>query len=283
MTPLLICVFRTSYLESVIEWLKAEKVEEKYRIFVWDNGGANEICTKHKVRWYCIRDTTTHQPVNLGKAMAMRYLVDIVKQELPDADCYVCMDPDIVVDRKHLDTLVAAARRPGLGMIGPRYHPFNTVMPPGGTVVEFDPCPECHGDADHSAVCQYCGGSGKDPHGLRLRTYPAEDRTVNMIGRMAGGLFAISKKVVAKLKWAPHLYPIQLRESDKKPVVYWAEDAELDLALTELGFTNGYLEMPGLTPVIHLPELNADYMKWKLKARMEPPTEEFDFGIDKSK
>ena len=283
MIPLLICAFRPRYLDSVIEWLKAEKIEEKYRIIVWDNGGAKDICTKHKIRWCAIHDKTTLQPVNLGKALAMRYLVDVVMQELPSADCYVCMDDDVVVDRNHLDMLVEAARRPSLGMIGPRYHPFNSPASPGGSIVELDSCPVCNGDtADHTA-CQHCGGSGKDPRGLRLRAYPEEDRLVNKFGRIAGGLFAISKEVVAKLKWAPHIYPLRLREGDNKPIVYWTEDAELDMALTELGFTNGYLEMTSLIPVIHLPELNAEYMNWKLKARTEPPMTEFDFGDEGEK
>ena len=280
MIPLLICAYWPRYLDSVIEWLKAENVEEKFRIIVWDNGGAKDICTKHHVRWCAINDKTTFQPVNLGKALAMRYLVDVVMQELPNADCYVCMDDDVIVDRNHLETLVEAALRPSLGMIGPRYHPFNSPAPPGGSIVELDSCPECNGDTADQTACKHCGGSGKDPHGLRLRTYPTEDRTVNKFGRIAGTLFAISKEVVEKLKWAPHLYPLRLRESDNKPIVYWTEDAELDKALTELGFTNGYLEMTSLTPVIHLPELNPEYMKWKLKARTEPPMTEFDFGND---
>ena len=283
MTPLLICAFRPRYLDNVLAWLKVENVEEKYRIIVWDNGGAKDICARRNIRWCAIHDKTTHQPVNLGKALAMRYLVDVVTQELPSADCYVCMDDDVIVDRNHLDMLVDAVHRPGLGMIGPRYHPFNTTMPPGGTVVDLDSCPVCNGNTADSMACQYCGGSGKDPNGLRLRTFPVEDRTVNNIGRVAGTLFAISKEAVSKLEWAPYLYPLRLRESDNKPIVYWTEDANLDKALTELGFTNGYLEMTNLNPVIHLPELNAEYKKWKLKALNEPPMTEFEFGDEGEK
>lgn len=283
LVPLLICAYKPRYLEPVLGWLRAGGVFEQYRVFVWDNGGAGDICAKYGVGCYGMRDQLTHQAANLGKALAMRHLVDVVKQALPGADCYVCMDDDVIVDRPHLDALVAAARRPGLGMIGPLFHPFNTVTPPDGSIVSLDPCPTCGGptsggDPAHAAsACVHCGGSGKDPQGLLLRVYPAEDRTVKNLGKLAGTLFAVSKAAVGKLQWAPYLYPILLRESDKKPVVYWAEDAALDQALTVLGFTNGYLAMPGLTPAIHLPELNADYMNWKLKARKVAPTSEFEF------
>jgi hypothetical protein len=135
-------------------------------------------------------------------------------------------------------------------MVAAHFHPFNSAKPAGGSVVEFD-------------------------GGLRLRTYSPKDRLDNNLGKVAGGLFAISKSSVAKTKFAPYLYPILTRQDDNRPIVYWAEDATLDVALTHEGLTNGYLEMPNLTPAIHLPELDEEYTQWKLKAREEPPTEEF--------
>lgn len=246
MTPLLICAYNPRYLEHVLQWLRSCKVEEKYRIFAWDNGGASEVLRKFDLKWHCVQDGDTGAAVNVGKALAMQYLMDAVNEVMPDADCYVCMDDDIIVDRDHLDALVAAARRPGLGMIAPRFHPFNSVVPAGGTV------------------------SSLEPGGLRLLTYPREDRTVRNTGRVAGGLFALSRSSIAKLSWAPYLYPI-LANNNQEPVVYWTEDATLDGALTAAGLTNGYLAGGELVPVIHLPELDPDYMKWKLRARETPP------------
>jgi len=273
--PLLICAFRSRYLEHVLHWLQCGQVQENYLILVWDNGGAGETCRHYNVTCHALRDKTTDRPVNVGKALAMRFLVDVVQETLPDADCYVCMDPDIIVDRDHLDALVAAARRPGLGMIGARFHPFNSPTPTGGCPVAMDPCPRCGRKG-----CADCAGSGDDPHGLRLLTFPAAARTEEGTGKVAGGLFAVSRNALAKLSWAPYLYPILQRGKAQKPVLYWAEDALLDGRLTELGFVNGYLDMPTLTPAIHLPELNARYLSWKNDARVHPPTEDFDFGAD---
>jgi hypothetical protein len=276
MIPLLLCAYRPRYLEHVLYWLRKGRVEEKYRIMIWDNGGAESMCAREGFTCYSWRPGGAGEPQNVGKAFAMRQLVDIANKTLPDAACYVCMDDDVVVDRDHLDALVAATQRPNIGMVGAHFHPFHTVMPPGGSIVEFDPCPDCLG-AGNVPACSRCGGSGKDPRGLRLRTYPAEDRTVRKTGRVAGTLFAVSKAAVAKLRWKPYLYPVLTRPHDDRPVVYWAEDQVLDMGLTALGFTNGYLEVTGLTPAIHLPELNVEYMQWKLKARAKPPDDEFRF------
>jgi len=256
MTPLLICAYRPRYLEAVLNWLRTQEVEQEYRIFAWDNGGAADILRKFGLEWNCVHDEATGQVTNLGKALAMHYLVDVVNDAMPDADCYVCMDDDIVVDRKHLDALVAAARRPGFGMIAPRFHPFNSVVPAGGTI----------------------SGFGAGPDAVRLMTYPAEDRTVRNTGRIAGGLFAISRASVGKLPWAPYFYPI-LANDKNEPVVYWTEDATLDGALTAAGLVNGYLAAEDLNPVLHLPELNDAYRQWKLKAQRETPKSSFD-GFD---
>lgn len=262
MTPLLICSFKGRYLEVVFRWLLTERVPQKYRILVWDNGGAAEVCARYGVACYGLRDKGSGAAINLGKAAGMHYLVDIVNKELPQADCYVCMDDDVIVSRDHLDALAAAAQRPGMGMIGARFHPFNTTMPPGGQPALFDPCPACTG-----STCPRCGGLGKDPQGLRLIVYPAEDRTMRNLGRIAGTLFAVSRAALARLPWAPYLYPIHGRPGDGKPYIYWTEDATLDMGLTRLGLTNGYLDNPDLLHAIHLPELNLEYMAWKIKAR----------------
>jgi len=272
-TPLMICAYRSRYLDTVLKWLRGE-IDEKYRVFVWDNGGAQQISAAYGYETYGMGDGTTAEPRNLGKAIAMQYLVDIVGKAMPEATSYVCMDDDMIVDCHHLDVLVAAAHRPSIGMVAACFHPFNSAMPSGGSIVEFDPCPACS-TAKTSRGCPHCRGSGKDPRGLRLRTFSAKDRTVNNLGKVAGGLFAVSKAAIAKTKFAPYLYPILTRQGDNSPIVYWTEDATLDVALTIEGFTNGYLEMPGLTPAIHLPELDQEYMQWKLKAREEPQIEGF--------
>jgi Glycosyl transferase family 2 len=273
-TPLLICAYRSRYLDAVLNWLASEGIEEKYQVFVWDNGGARQIAAEYGFETHGLGATESAEPRNVGKAIAMQYLVDIVTKALPDATCYVCMDDDVIVDYEHLDALVSAAHRPSIGMVAARFHPFNSVMPAGGSIVEFDPCPVCSASKP-SARCLHCRGSGKNPQGLRLRTYPVEDRTVLNVGRVAGTLFAVSKAAVAETKYAPYLYPILTRQGDNSPIVYWSEDATLDVALTSEGYTNGYLEMPHLTPAIHLPELDHEYMQWKLKAREEPPIEGF--------
>ncbi|MES2975868.1 MAG: hypothetical protein V4757_19780 [Pseudomonadota bacterium] len=256
MTPLLICAYRPRYLELVLNWLRTHEVEQKYRIFAWDNGGAADIFRKFGLEWHCVRDEATSEVTNLGKAFAMHHLVDIVNDTMPEADCYVCMDDDIVVDRDHLDALVAAALRPGFGMIAPRFHPFNSVVPGGGSVSSFP----------------------TEAGSLRLMTYPPEDRTVRNTGRVAGGLFAISRASTGKLPWAPYLYPI-LANDKEEPVVYWTEDATLDGALTAAGLTNGYLAADELSPVLHLPELNEAYRQWKLQAQRATPSSAFD-GFD---
>ena len=276
LTPLLMCAYRSRYLAAVLGWLKKERIEEKYRILIWDNGETKDICAAHGLTSYSSQSGGTSKPKNVGKALGMVYLVDIANKALPDATCYVCMDDDVIVDREHLDALVAAAHRPSIGMVAARFHPFNTVMPAGGSVIDFDPCPVCS-TAEQRVACSYCRATGKDPQGLRLRTYPAEDRTKTDLGKVAGTLFAVSKAAVATLEWAPYLYPVLIREHNK-PVIYWGEDAALDIALTTRGFTNGYLEMASLSPAVHLPELNQAYMNWKLKARWQPPIDEFDFG-----
>ena len=273
-TPLMICAYRSSYLDIVLNWLTSEGIENNYRVFIWDNGGAKQISAAYGFESYAQGDGTSGRPTNVGKAIAMQYLVDIVAKVLPDATCYVCMDDDVIVDCDHLDALVAAAHRTPIGMVAAGFHPFNSAMPPGGSIVEFDRCPVCSA-AKPRRDCPHCGGSGKDPQGLRLRTYSAKDRTVNRLGKVAGGLFAVSKSAVSKTEYAPYLYPILTRQGDNSPIVYWSEDATLDVALASKGFMNGYLEMPRLTPAIHLPELDQEYMQWKLKAQKEPPVEGF--------
>jgi len=268
-TPLLICAYRPRYLDTVLNWLSQE-IDETYRVFVWDNGGAKVFSAAYGFETYALAGSASAGPKNVGKAIAMRHLVDIVAGAMPEATCYVCMDDDVIVDRDHLDALVAAAHRPFVGMVAAGFHPFNSAMPPGGSIIEFDACPVCAA-ATQLTACHHCRGSGKDPHGLRLRTYSAKDRTANNLGKVAGGLFAVSKSAVAKTQFAPYLYPILTRQGDNSPIVYWSEDATLDTALAGIGFTNGYLEMPDLTPAIHLPELDEEYMQWKLKARKEPP------------
>lgn len=257
--------------------MRSCNVEQKYRIFAWDNGGAAVIFKKFDLKWQCVRDETTDVVTNVGKALAMRFLIDTVTNEMPGADCYVCMDDDIIVDRDHIDALVTAARRPELGMIAPRFHPFNSVVPDGGKVSFMDTCPICKdsGKFVGYTVCLRCGGLGKDPSGLRLHVYPKEDRTLLNTGRVAGGLFAISKASVSKLPWAPHLYPI-LSNLNQEPVLYWTEDATLDGALTAAGLINGYLDGNELTPVIHLPELNEAYKQWKLQAQKSAQVVPFD-------
>jgi hypothetical protein len=273
-TPLMICAYRSRYLDTVLDWLTSDGIEEKYRLFIWDNGGAKQISSEYGFETYGLGASPNSEPQNVGKAIAMQYLVDIVAKAMPDATCYVCMDDDIIVNCEHLDALVSAAHRPSIGMVAANFHPFNSAMPPGGSVVEFDPCPICAA-AKPSRSCPHCRGSAKDPQGLRIRTYSPKDRTVNNLGKVAGGLFAVSKTAIAKTRFAPYLYPILSRQSDNSPIVYWSEDATLDVALNGEGFTNGYLEMPHLTPAIHLPELDKEYMQWKLQAQVVPPIEGF--------
>lgn len=284
MVPLLMCAYKPPYLRVVLNWLRSVNAEEKYRIFAWDNGGADAIFKEAGLNWHCVRDDTQENVINVGKALAMRYLMDVVNHAMPEADCIVCMDDDIIVDRDHLDALVATARRPEMGMIAPRIHPFNSVVPSGGTVSCFDVCEDCvgHRQPIGNTGCLKCGGLGRNPKGLRLRTYPREDRTVRNTGKIAGGLFAVSKASINRLPWAPYLYPI-LTTAEQKPAVYWTEDASLDFGLTNSGLINGYLEGSELTPVIHLPELNPDYIQWKLQARISPlTTPEFFANQDKS-
>ncbi|KQU71408.1 hypothetical protein ASE08_08090 [Rhizobacter sp. Root16D2] len=273
---MLICAYRPRYLDAVLKWLRSIGAESDYKIFAWDNGGAATILRQAGLEWQCVRDEATQEPVNVGKALAMRYLFEVVNDTMPDADCYICMDDDIVADRAHLAALVAAARRPGMGMIAPRFHPFNSVAPEGGTVTHFDACPRCRkpGFPAFGQACEVCGGTGKDPTGLRLRTYPVEDRTVHKKGKVAGGLFAVSKAAIGKLPWAPHPYPI-LTGADQMPAVYWTEDATLDHGLTVAGLINGYLEGDEHIPAIHLPELDPAYMRWKLQARERPGSSSF--------
>jgi hypothetical protein len=276
MTPLLICAYKPRYLEVVLKWLRAENIEQNYRIYAWDNGGADKIFQKFGLKWNCLPDESTKGVTNVGKALAMRFLVDVVNLEMPDAECYVCMDDDIIADRLQIDAIVSAAKRPGLGMIAPRFHRFNSVVPEGGQLTYFDPCPICSriDVTSKNDQCPVCAGFGHDPLGLRLWTYPMEDRTVHNTGRIAGGLFAVSKASIAKLSSAPYLYPI-LADSNGDPIVYWTEDATLDGALTAAGLVNGYLHGNEQSPAIHLPDLNDDYVKWKIEARNNPSSSGF--------
>lgn len=277
MIPILLCAYRPRYLGVVLQWLQPILAGGDYRLFAWDNGGAAAQFRQAGLEWHCTRDEATQQVINVGKALAMQYLMDVVNAEMPDADCYVCMDDDIIADRAQLAALVAAARRPGLGMIAPRFHPFNSVVPAGGRVQFMDACPLCLGVPDRSTPepCSACGGTGTDRAGLLLRTYPIEDRTMRNQGCVAGGMFALSKAALGRLDWAPYPYPILMGEGER-PVLYWTEDATLDFALTTAGLTNGYLEGDEYTPVIHLPELDPTYVEWKRKARQVPPTEGFE-------
>jgi hypothetical protein len=220
-----------------------------YRVYVWDNGGAVDSAAALRLPCYAIHDPRG-RVINIGKAAAVRHLVDIARDELPGADCYVCMDDDVVADRPHLDALVAAARTPGLGMIGAAFHPFNSPEPSGGEV-----------------------RSVSTPGGdLRLRVYPPADRTERNVGRVAGTLFAVSAAAVAALPWAPAIYPVLADHGSGRPVVYWSEDGTLDIALTRAGLVNGYLADPTLTPAIHLPELNDEYLRWKVGHRRADPS-----------
>src|SRR4051812_6181573 len=109
MIPLLLCAYRPRYLGVVLNALRASGVDRSYRIFAWDNGGAEAALRDAGMEWQCVRDENTGAVINVGKALAMRHLVDQANQAIPEADCYVCMDDDIIVDRPHLDALVAAA------------------------------------------------------------------------------------------------------------------------------------------------------------------------------
>lgn len=253
MTPLLICAYKPRYLRAVLSWFREEEIDRHYRIFVWDNGGAAEILREAGLEWHCVRDEATGEPVNVGKAIAMNMLIDIVAEQVPEFDCFACMDHDIVIGRDQLDLLTTIARRPGMGMIAGCFHPFN-APPAGGTVVSLS------------------------PGGPRLMVYPAEDRTVRNMGRIAGGVFALPRSALQKLPWAPRLYPVLLNP-EQKPVVYWTEDASLDCALTVAGLTNGYLYGSEHEPALELPELNTAYATWKRKAIQQPPVSDF-FGPD---
>lgn len=270
LTPVLLCTYRPTYLHTTLKWLRSRDFERSYRLFVWNNGGAEETLRAFDISWQCVFDDQSGKVRNVGKAMAMRYLVDTANDALPELDCYVCIDDDIAVDVHHLDTLVAAARRPGLGMVAGRMHPFNSVVPPDGRVEFLDPCTAgCNAGRKLFSGCTACGGLGRDRAGLQLLTYPPEDRLVRKTGRVAGGLFAVSKAALAKTPWAPHLYPI-LADRNGEPVPYWTEDASLDHALTQAGLLNGYLQSPQVNPAIHLPDLDDDFARWKKKAREAP-------------
>jgi hypothetical protein len=269
MNVLFICAFQPRYLDWVLGWLALHKVPEKYQIIVWDNGGAAEICARHKISCFSMKDQSSGKVTNVGKALGMHHLIDISKQHKLDIDCYVCMDDDVITDRPHLDALAAAAMRPGLGMIGAMFHPFNTTVPGDGTLQFLDPCRHCRGTgaSPGAGACAACQGSGKDPRGLCLRVYPREERLLHNHGKVAGTLFAVARGTVERLPWAPYMYPIMYNQQDGTPVVYWGEDATLDVTLTSMGFLNGYVESPTLTPALHLPELNRTYQEWKMSAR----------------
>lgn len=271
MTPVLLCAYRPRYLTLVLKWLMSPSFGQKYRLFVWDNGDASEIFRDAGLEWHRVLDEDSGKVVNIGKALAMQYLVDVANRSLEDFDCYVCMDDDIIVDCAHLDALVNTARRPNLGMVAGFMHPFNSAVPSGGSITLLDPCNACTGANKllNATTCQICGGTGVDAGGQRLRTYPAQDRTEKMQAKIAGGLFAVSKSSVDRLPWAPYLYPI-LTTADHKPAVYWTEDASLDFGLTKAGLLNGYLDNMDFPPAIHLPDLDEAYVQWKRMARNDP-------------
>ena len=248
MNALLICSYKGKYLDIVLERLIEQEVPKKFHILVWDNGNAAEVCKRYDIICGGAYHAETRQAVNIGKTHGIHNLRVLKKDILDIVNCYVCMDDDIIVDGEHLDALVQAALRPGLGMIAPYYHPFNSPMPKGSASVLID---------SHAAA----GDRGR----LRLKVFDQTFRTKHSIGMIGGGLFAIARDNVAKLPWAPDIYP--LIKQDGKAVIYCAEDTVLDVELTKLGLLNGYLENPRLTPVIHLPEVNQEYQAWKANAR----------------
>ena len=248
MNALLICSYKGKYLDVVLRRLIEQEAQKRFQILVWDNGGATEVCKRYGVFCGGAYNHNTGQAVNIGKAFGVHNLRNLTKDIFDGVNCYVCMDDDIIVDGEHLDALVQAALRPGLGMIAPLYHPFNSVMPGEWTSVLID-----------------SNSTAGDCEGLRLKVFDKSFRTEHNRGMIGGCLFAVSRDNIAKLSWAPDIYPVNSR--DGKAVIYWAEDAVLDVALTKLGLINGYLDNPNLTPVIHLPELNQEYQAWKDKAR----------------
>ena len=268
MNVLLICAFQPRYLDCALEWLLKGRVHERYQIIVWDNGGASEICARHGVNCFSISDVATGAVANVGKALGMHHLIDIVVQRNLGVECYVCMDDDVIVDGAHLDALVAAAQRTDLGMVGAMFHPFNSAVPPNGSLQYLDACPRCgvSGATAGGGTCDVCQGSGRDPKGLCLHVFPREDRLERNLGKVAGTLFAIARESVAKLPWAPYLYPPMYDPKDGSPIVYWAEDGALDVKLTEIGYLNGYIQSPDLIPAIHLPELSKEFAQWKIAA-----------------
>jgi hypothetical protein len=246
---------------------------------VWDNGGATEVCNRYGILSGASRDSS-QQVVNLGKAGGLWQLRTLRPDYFEEAGCYVCMDDDVIVDAVQLDALVKTALRPGLGMIGACWHPFNSTMPTDvvATTLFLDPYPQCTPDDSgrESIDRDMISLSGMDdPNRPCLKVFPASLRTEQKRGMLAGTLFAISRDTVARLPWAPFIYPVIGR--DGKPFIYWPEDGFLDIKLTELGFTNGYLATPGLIPAIHLPELNQEYTKWKIKHYLSDPQTENPF------
>ena len=248
MNVLLICSYKGKYLDIVLKRLIEQEAPKKFHIMVWDNGGAEEVCERYGVFCGGAYHRETQQAVNIGKSFGFHNLRNIKKDIFDEANCYVCMDDDIIVDARHLDALVQAALMPGLGMIAPYYHPFNSPMPDGWTSVLMDSCPTA--------------GEGTE---LRLKIFDPTFRTEQKRGMIGGGLFAVSRANVAKLPWAPDIYDVINKNG--QAVVYYSEDATLDDALTKLGLINGYLDNHGLTPVIHLPELNREYQAWKVNVQ----------------
>nr|WP_315491419.1 hypothetical protein [uncultured Rhodoferax sp.] len=274
MIPVLLCTYRPTYLNATLGWLKTPDFDKRFRLFVWDNGGAEATLRQFGLEWQCSRDETTGKVWNLGKALAMRHLIDSATAALPEADVFVCMDDDIAVDAAHLDAIVSAARRPGVGMVAGQMHPFNSLAPVGGTITLMDACPSCANVTSWKSLfsrCPRCKGTGMNTDGLRLKTYPVETRTIHGKGQVAGGLFAVSRVSLSKLSWAPYLYPF-LGDDSNEPVLYWTEDASLDHGLTSAGLINGYLDSSDVNPAIHLPGLNPEYERWKEKAREAPLT-----------
>ncbi len=244
MIPLLIFAYNSQYLESILIWLQDERFSEKYYIVIWDNGGSHEICNKYDFPCYYKIDEQSGLVKNCGKAYGAHRLMKIINKEIPNADVYVCMDADVIITRDHLDAVVSAAQNPEIGMIGPRWHPFHSPVPSCGTI----------------KIMNTPASTKNEP----IRVFPVEKRLKEGRGFVAGTLFAISKETVEKLPCCPDMYPILVDERAKQFVVYWNEDAWLDIELTKYSLINGYLERSDLIPAIHLPELDMEYQKWKV-------------------
>lgn len=251
MTPLLICASRPVYLPIVLKWLHRQDVHKHYRIFAWDNGGSSEVFREAGIECRDARDERSGETLDIGRAEALRRLVDVVDQQMPRADCYVCMGDDVLVSRDQLDVLVEVARRPGMGMIGAKFHRFNDPTPPGGVEQGLEDCTRCNATGMRgSMACPSCDGTGRNPNGLRWKVHPREDRSERRLGRVSGSLFAVSKAALRKTPWAPQLYPM-VRGGTQDG----SEDVALDIALTEAGLLGGHLAGAHV-PAFRLPDLD---------------------------